>query len=46
MRKCIEVQEELWSYLKERAKRNGRTLPGELRSILENLRKRDKGAAE
>ena len=41
-RKCADVKDELWQYLKGRAKRNGRTVHGELNFLLEGLKKRDK----
>lgn len=42
VRKMVEVEDEQWQYLKDRAKKNGRTVSGEMRSILEGLKKRDK----
>ena len=41
-RKCADVKDELWQCLKERARRNGRTVHGELNYVLEGLKKRDK----
>jgi hypothetical protein len=42
IRKTVEVKPDLWDYLRSRAKRNGRTVYGEIGVILEALKKRDK----